>query len=545
MRINKSKLCLSVGAALLSLSVFAADQPATQQSYLKGKTIGNDPFLKAVVTSENMEPAIIHPEQRDAAQKKLAAFKNKAGRAPNILIFLVDDMGWGDLGANGGGVTIGAPTPNIDQLAYGGIRFTSFYAQPLSTPSRAAMMTGRLPVRTGLVRPILTGETLKKNPWEDEVTAAGVLNKGGYRTGMVGKWHLGEIEGAYPQQNGYDEYYGFLQVVSNLTEMIDERLYPNLVNDPERLAAMKSIQPPQITSGMQGGPIKVEQELKTIDDISRMDQKFADYSEGFIRRAAQKNEPFYLVHAFSRVHNDNYPAPGYAGKSPAKYPYKDAIVEVDDIVGRIMQTLKETDQLENTVVFFTSDNGANEDVWPDSGFHPWRGGKGTTWEGGIRVPGIAYWPGMIKAGRVSDGLFDILDLFNTSVALGGQSKHIPNNRYIDGIDQTSFLLADDGESNRETSFFYAGNQFTALRWNEFKVHFKVMDTTLTRKNIDATTVSVANPAPWVYNLYIDPKEQIPGHHGFEWGYPRAINLVKHHMATFKKYPVKDIGLGIP
>lgn len=544
MHIKKSKLCLSIGATLLS-AIFATTQAAPQQSFQKGKTIADDPFLKAVVTSENMEPAIIHPAQSAAAQKKLNAYKQKTGRTPNILIFIVDDMGWGDIGANGGGTTVGAPTPNIDKLAREGLLFTSFYAQPLSTPSRAAMMTGRLPVRTGLVRPILTGEKLKANPWDGEVTAAGLLQKAGYHTGMIGKWHLGEIEGAYPQQNGYDEYFGFLQVVSNLSEMTDERLYPNLIHDPERLEAMRSIQPPEITSGVKGGPLKVEQSIKTIDDISRMDQKFADYSDGFIRRAGKKNEPFYLVHSFSRVHNDNYPAPGYAGKSPAKYPYKDGVVEVDDIVGRLMKTLKDTGQLENTVVFFTSDNGANEDVWPDSGFHPWKGGKGTTWGGGIRVPGIAYWPGMIKAGRVSDGIFDILDLFNTSVALGGQSNQIPKDRYFDGIDQTSFLLADDGESNRETSFFYSGNQFAALRWNEFKVHFRVMETTSPRKNIDSTVMSAANPAPWAYNLYIDPKEQIPSHHGFEWGYPRALNLVRYHMSTFKKYPVKDIGLNVP
>ena len=167
-------------------------------------------------------------------------------------------------------------------------------------------------------------------------------------------------ESCFALLSGYDEYFGFLQVVSNLTEMTDERLYPNLIHDPERLEAMRTIQPPEITSGVKGGALKVEQSIKTIDDISKMDQKFADYSDSFIRRAGKKNEPFYLIHSFSRLHNDNYPAPGYAGKSPAKYPYKDGVIEVDDIVGRLMKTLKDTGQLENTVVFFTSDNGISQ-----------------------------------------------------------------------------------------------------------------------------------------------------------------------------------------
>lgn len=539
--IKKSSLSLAV--SLLLLSGISVSHASTETPVAHTNTIGGDPFLKAVVVSDSMEPAIPHPEQDKIAEQKLRALKQKTGKAPNVLIFLVDDMGWGDLGVYGGGEAVGAPTPNIDKLAQQGLRFTSFYAQPFSTPSRAAMMTGRMPNRTGLTRPILTGEKITQNPWAGEKTAAGILSDSGYQTALSGKWHLGESDGTYPHQNGYDEYYGILPVVSNMTEMLDERIYPNLVNNPELNAKLKAIQPPEITSGVEGGPLKVEQKLKNLDDIRELDQQFADYSDSFIRR--NKDKPFYLVHSFSRLHNDNYPAEGYKGKSPAKFPYKDGVIEVDDIVGRLMKTLKDTGQLENTLVFFTSDNGANEDVWPDSGFHPWKGGKGTTWEGGIRVPGIAYWPGMIKPGRVSDGIIDILDLFNTSVAVAGQSNKIPKDRYIDGIDQTGFLLADNGESNRETAYFYAFNQFTALRWNEYKVHFKVMQTSATRKNIDQTTIQTASPAPWVYNLYMDPKEQQASHIGFEWGYPRVVGLAKYHAGTYKKYPPKDIGLNVP
>jgi arylsulfatase len=213
-------------------------------------------------------------------------------------------------------------------------------------------------------------------------------------------------------------------------------------------------------------------------------------------------------------------------------------------VGRLMKTLKDEGVDDNTLVFFTSDNGANEDAWPDSGFQPWRGGKGTTWEGGVRVPGIAYWPGMIKPGRESDGLFDLMDLFNTSLKLGGVS--VPADRYIDGIDQTSFLLADNGESNREAVFMYSERNLTAVRWEEFKVHFKVFQTSVPGSNIDESTLVSTGLSPWVYNLYLDPKEQKSvGHRTFEWGLPRILSLVGGHMATYRTYPMKDLGLGKP
>jgi arylsulfatase len=182
---------------------------------------------------------------------------------------------------------------------------------------------------------------------------------------------------------------------------------------------------------------------------------------------------------------------------------------------------------------------------PDSGFHPRRGGKGSTWEGGIRVPGIAYWPGMIKPGRASDGLFDLMDLFNTSLAVAGETGRISNQRYIDGIDQTGFLFADDGEFARQAVFIYSGTTLAAMRWMEYKIHVKVFQALRAGKNIDESTL-LPTGAPWVYNLYMDPKEQVStGHRYFEWGLPRAIGMVGAHAATYAKYPMKSIGLETP
>lgn len=505
-----------------------------------------NPFDETVRVAAHLEPAIPRAEQSKIARDKLAALRSKTGRPPNILVLLVDDMGWGDIGANGGGVVIGAPTPNIDKLAQDGLRLTSVYAQSTCTPSRAALMTGRFPSRTGLTRPLMAGEALSVNPWSDEDTAARLLSAAGYRTALSGKWHLGEAEGTRPHEVGYDEYLGILGVASEMTQAIDARIYPDLVLRPERREALRKLAIPEVTTGKKASAAQTVKEIKTPEEMGTIDQMFADYSANFIQKCASDRKPFYLIHAFSRVHNDNYPAPGYAGKSPAGFPYKDAITEVDDIVGRLIRTLKETGQLENTLVFFTSDNGANEDVWPDSGFQPWRGGKGTTWEGGVRVPGIAYWPGMISPRPANDGLFDLMDLFNTSLAIAGISDQVSNKRYIDGIDQSSFLLADDGQSSRQAVFMYGDNRTVAMRWKEYKIHTSVYLTHQPMRNLDESVLTSTGDWPWVYNLYMDPKEQrSTGHRYFEWGFAAIKPMLTSHIATYFKYPRKSLGLETP
>lgn len=301
-----------------------------------------------------------------------------------------------------------------------------------------------------------------------------------------------------------------------------------------------------ITAGKKGGKLETVEEIKTLDQLAEIDQKVVTYSEDFIKRAVKANKPFYLVHSFIKVHNDTFPGKDFKGKSPAKFPYKDSVMEVDDIVGRLVNLLKELKIDDNTFVFLTSDNGANEDLWPDSGYQPFRGGKGTTWEGGVRVPGIAYWPGMIKAGRQSNGLFDLMDLFNTSLSLAGIDDQISSDRYIDGVNQSSFLLADDGKSNREAVFMYSEKTFMALRWEEYKVHMKVFDVKRPMSNIDEATILEVGMSPWIYNLYTDPKEQAStGHRFFEWGVGTVVGLAREHGATYKDFPMKNIGLGIP
>jgi arylsulfatase A-like enzyme len=212
------------------------------------------------------------------------------------------------------------------------------------------------------------------------------------------------------------------------------------------------------------------------------------------------------------------------------------------LIGRIVNALEENGVLQNTFVFVTSDNGPQMDAWPDAGYTPFRGAKGTTWEGGIRVPGIVYWQGMIKPGRVSDGVFDLMDLFNTTVNLAGANDKLPKAVYIDGINQTSFLLHDEGESNRECVYFWWKTELMALRMREYKWHQKVILPQSTFMHIDMATVHDVGTAPWLFNLYIDPKEELTvGHRRNAWLASMGAEA-KAHLKTLVIYPPKNIGL---
>lgn len=212
-------------------------------------------------------------------------------------------------------------------------------------------------------------------------------------------------------------------------------------------------------------------------------------------------------------------------------------------IGNIVKALDEAGILENTFVFITSDNGPQMDAWPDAGYTPFRGAKGTTFEGGVRVPGIAYWKGMIKPGRSSDDVFDLMDLFGTSLQLAGVSTNtLPDDKYYDFINQTSFLLADEGKSNRESVYFWWGKELMAIRMREYKQHIKVIKEQAPHMYIDYSTIQNVGLAPWMFNLYIDPKEKMPvGHRRSAWLATLGAKL-KQHGATFKKYPPKNIGL---
>ncbi|QDU82323.1 Arylsulfatase [Polystyrenella longa] len=506
---------------------------------------GQSPSLdRSVRTLDNFEPAIPRPEQDKAVTKKMADLQKQTGKKPNILWLVVDDMGYGDPGCFGGGAAIGAATPNIDRLAREGLKLTSCYSQQTCTPTRSAILTGRLPRRTGLTRPILAGDKLTQNPWSDEVSLPSLLNDAGYFTLLTGKWHVGEPTGMRPHDIGFDEYYGYYPAQKEISQRYDARRFPDLVNDPERMRAFEAIAPDDhLIHGFKGGRTEKVSQIQSIEDMGRAEKGLADFTVQRIKELAKKDQPFFIEHCFMKVHCDNFPNPDLGTLSAAKYYYKEAVAEVDLHVGEIVKALDEAGELENTFIFFTSDNGPQMDGWPDAGYTPFRGAKGTTFEGGVRVPGIAYWKGMIKAGRESDDLFDLMDLFGTSLNLAGVSTDtLASDRYYDFIDQTSFLIHDEGASKRDAVYFWWGNQLMSCRMREYKVHVKVVLPESTHMHIDYSTLQDVGLAPWLFNLYIDPKEQSPvGHRRNAW-LATVLGKLKTHAATFKKYPPKEVGL---
>ena len=498
---------------------------------------------RAESVAENRQPTILRPAQDKAADTKLAGQLQNVGKRPNILWLVVDDLGFGDIGGPwGGGAHIGAATPNIDHMARNGLALTSTYSQPTCTPTRSAMMLGRLPVRTGLIRPILAGDVIKNNPWKGESSVAKLLSGAGYHTILTGKWHTGELKGMRPHEVGFDEFKGYYASQKELTQQFDYRRYPDLVLDEEKLARFKKVSGKiDMYYGAKGEKENVVVPTTGLDQFAEADHILAKFTIDKIKKLAKADKPFFIAHNFMRVHADNHPSKEFKGKSASKYPFKDNVVEVDALVGRIMAALDEAGVAENTFVFFTSDNGPQRDAWPDGGYTPFHGGKGTSWEGGIRVPGIAYWKGMIAPGESAE-LFDLMDLFNTTVHLAGADSKLPKDRYIDGIDQTSFLLSEGGRSHREHIYTWVGTQFMALRMREYKLHLQVMTPQNAFQNIDYTTVSKVGLSPWLYNLYIDPKEELPvGHRLNPWLASMGVEA-KVHAATFKKYPPKNIGL---
>ena len=532
MQTGLSRIGMLVLCAIMVALLRLFGNPAYAQEYMQ---------IRPTKIADNMEPAIPHPEQETQVKKKLADLQKRFGRKPNVLIILLDDVGWGDPGCYGGGIAVGAPTPNIDRMAREGLLLTSCYAQPTCSPTRATLMTGQLPIHHGLLRPPMFGE---KGGLENAVTAASRLDDAGYTTAIVGKWHCGESEPSQPQNVGYDEFYGFLSVCNMYTEWRDPYYNPEIVYSPARTRMIEE-QPfsKHLVKAERGEKLQNVKEI-TIPVLAQIDQDFLHYSQDFIRRMNASAKPFYLIHATSKCHFDNYPAKGYDGRSPAKQKYKDALVECDDIVGELLTTLEETGQLENTFVFFTSDNGPEEEIIRDYGYTPFRSGKGSTWEGGVRVPGIAYWPGIIKPGRQSDGLFDLADLFTTSIVLGGGKP--PTDRYIYGIDQCPFLFADEGESNRRSVIYYLLHDLSAVRIDEYKMYRLATELTT---DMHAQVGGLSGSTQLysygkMFNLYLDPKEERTLMIRKTWVMPAMQEEMNRFKEVLKKYPPAKTFVGM-
>ncbi|MBS0520022.1 MAG: sulfatase-like hydrolase/transferase [Proteobacteria bacterium] len=489
--------------------------------------------------ADNLEPVIEHPDQFDEARKKLAEIEKKTGKKPNIFVFLLDDVGWMDFGFNGGGISVGASTPDIDRIASEGLILTSAYSQPSCSPTRATILTGQYPVHHGILRPPMYGEPGGLN---GNITVAELLSKEGYVTQAIGKWHVGENEGSQPQNVGFDDFRGFLSVSDMYTEWRDSHFNPEVALSPTRTAFLEEVPFNKYdVHAVKGGKIE-NVGLITVDYIKDLDQRWADYGVEFLKKQKGSAKPFFLYYGTRGCHFDNYPNAYYAGRSRARNSYTDCIVEMNDIFARLYKTLAETGELDNTLIFFTSDNGPEQEIEPH-GRTPFRGGKGSTWEGGVRVPTFVYWKGMIEP-RKSEGLFDLSDILPTALSLAGKpgaalSGLVKKDHYIDGLDQASFLVAKNGNSNRRSILYFWNDKLSGVRLDEFKAFNLVqLPFAFTRNgNHGGFTGSVAETAGGtVFNLYANPQEDnsIAIRH-----IPMSIPLLSEtdrYEAVLKKFP---------
>lgn len=393
-----------------------------------------------------------------------------AADRPNFVFILADDLGYGDLGITGH-PTI--RTPNLDRMAVEGMRLTQCYSGgAVCVPSRAALMTGRLPIRSGMTRGY--GPRTTTGLPATEVTIAAALRDAGYRTACVGKWHLGMLPGYLPTNRGFDRYFGL--PTSNDHGMAGPAKFP--------LPLIRNIEV-----------------VETEPDQSRLTARYTEEAVEFLRSCAFSKAPFFLYLAHTFPHTPLSAGAGFRGRS-LRGLYGDAVEEVDWSIGRVLSVLKELGLERNTLTLFSSDNGPTLVKGLDGGSAGlFRGGKATTWEGGWRVPLLAHWPGRIQPGFISAAFAAHVDVMPTLLSLAGVP--LPAGRTYDGADLSPVLLR--GEAGREALFFYyLDDAVHAVRLGRWKLH--VATNAPQGDRADAGGPITRHDPPLLFDLLIDPSE---------------------------------------
>jgi len=485
-----------------------------------------------------------------------------ADKKPNILLIVSDDTGWGDLGPYGGGEGRGMPTPNFDRMAADGMTFFSFYAQPSCTPGRAAIQTGRIPNRSGMTTVAFQGQGggLPKAEW----TLASVLKTAGYKTYFAGKWHLGEADYALPNAQGYDVMeHAFLYHLNAYTYG-DPKWFPDM--DPKLREMFDKVTKGSL-SGLAGQPAKqdwkvngeyVDTPEKGVVGIPFLDKYVEQSGLEFLADAAKNpDQPFFININFMKNHQPNLPAPEFEHKSLSKSKYADAVVELDTRVGRIMDKLRDLNLDKNTLVFYTVDNGAWQDVYPDAGYTPFRGTKGTDREGGNLVPAIAVWPGKIKPGMRNHDILGGLDLMATFASVAGvklPEKDREDQPIIFDSYDMSPVLFGTGKCARNAWFYFTEDELTpgAARVGNYKAVFNLrgddgqatgglaVDTNLGWKGPDKYVATV----PQIFDLWQDPQERydlfMTNWTERTWTLVTFNQAISELMKTYVKYPPRKL-----
>ncbi|MBW4935546.1 arylsulfatase [Marinobacter sp. F4206] len=436
---------------------------------------------------------------------------------PNVVFMMMDNLGWGEIGVYGGGALRGAQTPRLDTLAEEGVRLLNFNVEPQCTPSRSALMTGRHPIRSGTTK-VVWGLPYGLVGWE--VTIAELMSEAGYRTGMFGKWHLGDQEGRYPTDQGFDQWYG----IANTT---DESQYTSQFGyDPEVVEA------PKIVEADRGeAPTAVKDYNLTTRPM--IDRELTERAIAFMEEASADDAPFFVYLPYTQSHLPAIPHPDFEGKT-GNGRWADMLAEVDYNAGQILDAIDRLGLRDNTIVIWTSDNGPEEapNHFGTAGY--WRGFYFTTLEGSLRAPFLIRWPGHITEGMVSNEIVHMVDILPSLASAAGYK--VPEDRMIDGVDQLPFFTGQTEHSAREGFPAYNGNRLQSYKWRNFKVHYWQQDSMF--------DTPVAHNFPRVHNLLRDPKELFgiaggannTGAQNLTWVFPAVTERILEFQGTLKEEP---------
>jgi len=474
-------------------------------------------------------------------QQKLAELKKKHGTPPNIIHIMWDDTAFGDVGIPAIQKVRGLETPRINKMAEEGILFTRMYTEVGCTPTRAASVTGRLAVRSGMYN---IGMLLESHGMGgDEVTMAEVLSQAGYATAFHGKWHLGDVEESYPHKQGFDEAFftGYNQILSLNTKVAEGAnasigLYEEMLQpDPYKLDDTFITKGwVQMAEGTKGGETRQWGD-NSHDNYMKIDPEAQKRTLEFIERNAKAGKPFYVA---------NWPnmtsfIPNPKKCSTARSLLQDGLqCNIDPFIGKVMDKLRELGIAENTLVVAMADNGPmSHNPPPGLGMAEtiFRGGKGDFTEGGVRVPAFAWWPGVIEPGQQVGDIIHVTDLFTTFASIAGATQYVPTDRVVDGVDQTALLMNGDTHSRRDHVFIYAGPRLGATVKGNYKRHW-----------ISSDSVGEASGIPAAfYFLPADPREVTPMLVNLIH-LKRPFNRMKlRHDLWKKKYPDSHEVYGIP
>jgi arylsulfatase len=509
-----------------------SSQDNTNKSNSENKALNRRNMLLAGTTFAAAS-ALGSSVQNAVAQAQQAAPSGK----PNILVIMGDDVGWFNIGAYHQGIMSGK-TPNLDKLAAEGMRFTDYYAEASCTAGRANFITGEIPLRTGLTTVGQAGADVGIP--DQACTIATALKSLGYATGQFGKNHLGDLNKFLPTVHGFDEYFGYLYHLDAMSDpywfdypqdWIDKYGPRNLVHCYATDTDDQTVMPRWGKVGKQRivdeGPLKPFPDMGADHqnwqvsrpakyDMETFDAVLVENSKRFMDQAKQAGKPFFIWHNTTRMHVFTYLSKKYQAKMnpESNYGVEEAgMAQMDDDIGDLLKHLDDTGITDNTIVIFTTDNGAEVFTWPDGGMTPFRATKGTVFEGGFRVPCIIRWPGKIKPGTVENGIFSGLDWFPTLCAAAGNPNITQQlldgvklgdrtyKNHLDGYNQTD-LLTGKGPSARHELFYFGGPTLGAIRIDDFKFQFY-------QQPYGWPGEKTTTDMPTIVNLRQDPFERTP------------------------------------